>query len=179
GALGPRAACGAERHRLGLQVYTRGQVLLLELLLHLFHGGLYLRRRQFGFNVRRAIKAERTLGVPAGTANPMRALGTLPEVWLRLLGCLAEGLVMRRPLDRALNLITRRAGLPQDPAEKASRGMKRAGRHARGRGLKFAHEAVAAPIAEKFKLKTFVGRVVSMVPGELDQGHDGRISRGT
>src|SRR5215813_1693248 len=104
-ALGPRAACGAERHRLGLQVYTRGQVLLLELLLHLFHGGLYLRRRQFGFNVRRAIKAERTLGVPAGTANPMRALGTLPEVWLRLLGCLAEGLVMRRPLDRALNLI--------------------------------------------------------------------------
>src|SRR2546429_9561386 len=79
---------------------------------------------------------------------------------------------MRRPQHRALNLVARRAGLPQHAAKKASCSVQCAGRHPRGGRFELAHEAVAAAVAEKLELKTLVGRVVGMISGELDQRHE-------
>src|SRR5689334_11279990 len=83
---------------------------------------------------------------------------------------------MRRSSHRALNFVARRTGLPQHAAKETSRRVQRAGRHPGGGRLELAHKAVAAAVAEKLELKAFVGGVVGVVSGELDQRHNGRVS---
>ena len=78
---------------------------------------------------------------------------------------------MGRSLNGTLNLIGIGAGLAKNAAKQPPGGPQRAGSHSGGRGLELRHEAVAAAVAEKLELKSFVSRMVGVVSGELYERH--------
>lgn len=139
----------------------------------MIHGGLHLRGRKFRLDIRRALVAQRALLIPADvSADPLRALGTLPEIRLGFLDRLAKRFVMARSLHRAFDFVRAGARLPQNASKEPARGAQRARRKARHRGLELRFESVAATVAEKLKLKTLIRGMVRVVSGELDEGHD-------
>ena len=101
----------------------------------------------------------------------MCALRALPEVWLGFFDRSAEGMIVRWALNGAFNLVSGVASLAKKAAEQAASSSQGAPGHSRYGRLELGHEAVAAAIAQKFELKSFVGRVVVMIPRELDQSH--------
>lgn len=175
-SLRSRAAGRTQRRRLAGQVKVLGQVLLPQLVFHLVHGSLHLRGRQFRLDVWSAVVAEHPLGIPAGIqADPVRAFGALAEIGFGFLDGVTKSLVVRGTQHGALDLIGAAARSAQHSAEEAASSVQRAGGHAGGGSLEFAHEAVAATVTEKFELKSFVGGMVSVVPCELDECHVGFV----
>src|SRR5579883_1743496 len=159
-----RAAGRTKRRSFGGQVHTLGQVHLLKLLLHLVDLSVHLGAGEFGLDVRRAVVAELALLVPAGRlAYPVRALGTLAEVRLRLFHRGAERRIVAAPLHRALNLVRVAAHAPQKATEQVAHCAHGAAGHAHRRGLELRHEPVAAPVAKELELVAAVRRVIRVV----------------
>ncbi len=101
----------------------------------------------------------------------MCAFRALTEVRLRFFHGGAEGMVVRGALDGALNLVRGVARLAEKTAKQAAGGSQSAARHSSDGRLKLGHEAVAAAIAQKLELESFVSGVVIMIPRELNESH--------
>src|SRR5262249_54186901 len=96
--------------------------------------------------------------VPAnfGT-NPFSAARALMEMLFAFFDRLFQSRIMRRTADRALHFVRGISG-GMSPAEQIARGVQERTRHPEIRSLIFRHETVAAFVAVKFELITFIGR---------------------
>jgi len=101
----------------------------------------------------------------------MRAFGALFEIRLAAIDGLPESFVVGRSLDGAFDLISIGSHPTQDATKEPSGSPQCASRHPGSRGLEFGHKTVAAPVAEKLELKSFISRMISVVPGKLNECH--------
>jgi hypothetical protein len=96
----------------------------------------------------------------------------LAEIGLCLIHGFMKGLVVPRSLNGTLNFISAGTGAAKDTSKQIARGTQGAAGIARHRGFERRHESTSAAIAEEFELISFVGGMVSMISGELNQGHE-------
>ncbi len=136
-----------------------------------FGFGLCLCGGELFMEVRGAVFALIGVGVPANVGTyPFAAASALFEVLFALFDGFFESVIVGFATDGALNFVGGMAGSIAS-SEEASGGVEKGSGDADDRGLEVGHEAIAALVAMKLELESFVGGKVVEVADKLYERH--------